>query len=73
MVDLLGRCFPTEFASWRPRLAAMMPSLDGVPADAREIDTTTDAASELSASELAARNGGVLPASVYESRADSRI
>ncbi|PRZ05115.1 malate dehydrogenase (quinone) [Isoptericola sp. CG 20/1183] len=73
MVDLLGRCFPTEFAGWRPRLAAMMPSLDGMPADAREIDTTTDAASELSATELAAQNGGVLPASVYESRADSRF
>lgn len=33
MVELLGRCFPAKADDWRPRLATMMPSLDGVPAD----------------------------------------
>ncbi|WP_425956599.1 malate dehydrogenase (quinone) [Xylanimonas sp. McL0601] len=33
MVELLGRCFPAEAEAWRPRLARMMPSLDGAPAD----------------------------------------
>jgi malate dehydrogenase (quinone) len=72
MVDVLGQCFPAEFPAWRTHLAAMMPSLDGVPADAREISSTADAATELSAADLAASNGGVLPASVYESQADLR-
>ncbi|WP_402469163.1 malate dehydrogenase (quinone) [Isoptericola aurantiacus] len=73
MVDVLGRCFPAEFPAWRARLATMMPSLDGVPADAREIDSTSSAADELAADALPAPVDGVLPASVYESRADSRL
>ncbi|MEG3616691.1 malate dehydrogenase (quinone) [Isoptericola haloaureus] len=71
MVDVLGRCFPQEFPAWREQLAAMMPSLDGVPADAREIDTTASAADEPAAT-LPEPVDGVLPASVYESQADSR-
>jgi malate dehydrogenase (quinone) len=72
MVDVLERCFPQQFAAWRPRLATMMPSLDGVPADAREIAATVDAATELSVAQLAAQNGGVLPSSVYDQQADLR-
>ncbi len=73
MVDVLQRCFPEQFVAWRETLATMMPSLEGgVPADAREIETTQDAATELSAAEIAPGPDGVLPASVYESHADSR-
>ncbi|WP_233276008.1 malate dehydrogenase (quinone) [Isoptericola variabilis] len=74
MVDVLKRCFPDRFRTWRGTLASMMPSLDGgVPADAREIETTQDAAAELSAAEITPGPDGVLPASVYESHADSRL
>jgi malate dehydrogenase (quinone) len=73
MVDVLQRCFPQQFVTWGETLATMMPSLEGgVPADAREIETTRDAATELSAAEIAPGPDGVLPASVYESHADSR-
>jgi len=68
MVDLLERCFPFRFTKWRPELASVMPSLDGVPADASTIDATPvpDSPSMLHAD-------GVLDAAVYESQADSRI
>ncbi|GAA4734645.1 malate:quinone oxidoreductase [Isoptericola chiayiensis] len=72
MVDVLERCFPTDFPQWRSHLATMMPSLDGGPTDTREIDTTASAAGELAAP-LPEAVDGVLPASVYEDQADSRL
>ncbi len=62
MVGVLERCFPTKVEAWRPRLAEMMPSLGGVPADTAALDAALDGAERT-----------VLDASVYESQADSRV
>jgi malate dehydrogenase (quinone) len=69
MVDVLEKCFPWRFTKWRPELARVMPSLDGVPADASTIDATPAPAPV--SSYLHA--DGVLDAAVYESQAASRI
>lgn len=68
MVDLLERCFPFRFTKWRPELASVMPSLDGVPADASTIDATP-----VPESPAYLHADGVLDAAVYESQADSRF
>ena len=68
MVDLLEKCFPFRFTKWRPELASVMPSLDGVPADASTIDATP-----VPESPAYLHADGVLDAAVYESQADSRL
>ncbi|SKC67548.1 malate dehydrogenase (quinone) [Krasilnikoviella flava] len=67
MVDLLERCFPWRFTKWRAELASVMPSLDGVPADASTIDATPVPETPYLHAD------GVLDAAVYDSQADSRI
>ena len=59
MVELLERCFPDHFATWRPVLARMMPSLDDLAAEdwtLEEPETHGDA------------HGFVLDAGAYKSR-----
>ena len=69
MVDLLEKCFPFRFTKWRPELASVMPSLDGVPADASTIDAAGTAIPETPYLHA----DGVLDAAVYDAQADSRI
>ncbi|MCA5893723.1 malate dehydrogenase (quinone) [Isoptericola sp. NEAU-Y5] len=71
MVDVLETCFPERFASWRGELSTLMPSIDGVPADARDLETAPAAPVEPAAPVV--RADGVLDAAVYESQADSRV
>ena len=44
MIDLLERCFPQQFAAWRPELATMIPSLGQAQWEATELDSLSAAA-----------------------------
>ncbi len=44
MIDLLERCFPQQFATWRPELATMIPSLGQAQWEATELDSLSAAA-----------------------------